>query len=116
MDLYVSEWFKALLEVHPLPWFAESEGGDPSVGIPDTPPSIFDNEGDLVFEIPAEQPSAEVIEEWDAMDSGCDDDYMYMSPRDGAIEQWYGQEECRRMQRAKEIAEMFNKMADAEVM
>ena len=110
-EIYVSETFKGLLDKHPLPWFAFSEGGDYSVGLPDTPPGIYDNNQELVFEITPEEPSEELVSEWDKI-SDNHEDYQYMSPRDAAFEDWYSQEGLHRMSKAEEIAEMFNKMFD----
>ena len=109
--LYVSEEFKALIERHPFPWIAHAESGDSSVGIHDTPPSVFDANYDLIFEMPEELPSKELEQSWNMLDDSHDD-FQYMSERDAAIERWSFEEGTRRMQKARNFVNMVNDLYD----
>ena len=129
---YDSNEFKRLIAKHPLPWFADWEKADWSVGLPEIPPSVFDSEGELIFEMPEERPSKETKivwkqakENWEENHKNvghstsygdknycqvCDSYYNGYGSITGE-EYWYEGEGIRRLKRAEELVKLINTIA-----
>ena len=103
-----------ILTAHsPLPWMALEEPGDDSVGVADIPPSLWDDEGEHIFDIEPIEPSPAQVSAWNELPDDSDEEWdIRPTPREGAMMSWYDAEERFRMAVAEAIAEMMNAYAD----
>ena len=122
------------IQKHPTPWTADYESdipdrtGGPSdswkQGEPGCPPSISDANGDLVLEMPAEEPPDELVEEWarikaehqghdtDVFAEGfCQSCWIWEGGGLTPEERWREEEEARRYDNAKELVKWVNDVA-----
>ena len=128
-----SDAFKLLIDEHPLPWHVDADSEQvPETGkmIPPSP-AVMDADCNIVFELPAEKPTASMRAEWDrqqAIDGlvwaaehgnhtinddcyGCDDQFYKQTP----YEAWLNEEEMRRLERAENFVRAINEIFHQEI-